>query len=182
MIRKHVSWFATLWLAVLAFGGALVYAQVPKPWAVPTDEQLKSVPAPEAVIDWLRANAIPLNTVEAEHGFSDMQPLKAVVGNARIVALGEATHGTREFFQLKHRMLEFLVTEMGFNIFAMEANMPEAQAINQFVLEGRGDPAAALAGLVLLDLEHARSPGHDPLDAPLQSEAFTHPQNQVLWV
>ena len=115
--------------------------------AAPLDEQLKSAPAPEAVINWLRANAIPLSTVEAEHGFSDMRPLKAVVGNARIVALGEATHGTREFFQLKHRMLEFLVTEMGFSIFAIEANMPEAEAVNQFVLEGKGDPAAALAGL-----------------------------------
>ena len=44
-------------------------------------------------------------------------------------------------------MLEFLVTEMGFSIFAIEANLPEAQAVNQFVLEGKGDPAAALAGL-----------------------------------
>jgi erythromycin esterase len=113
----------------------------------PTDEQVKSAPAPKAVVDWLRGNAIRLNTVEAGHGFADMQPLKAVVGNARIVALGEATHGTREFFQLKHRMLEFLVSEMGFNVFAIEANLPEARAVNNFVLEGKGDPAAALAGL-----------------------------------
>ena len=34
-----------------------------------------------------------------------MQPLKKVVGDARIVSIGEATHGMREFFQLKHRML-----------------------------------------------------------------------------
>lgn len=55
-----------------------------------------------------------------------MQPLKKVVGDARIVALGEATHGSREFFQLKHRMLEFLATLMGFTIFTIEASMPEA--------------------------------------------------------
>ena len=55
-----------------------------------------------------------------------MQPLKAIIGPARVVALGEATHGTREFFQLKHRMLEFLVTEMGFNIFPLKPPCPNA--------------------------------------------------------
>ena len=59
----------------------------------------------DAARSWLKANAIRLNTVEAGHGFADMQPLKKIVGDARIVALGEATHGSREFFQLKHRML-----------------------------------------------------------------------------
>src|SRR5262245_50963020 len=49
-------------------------------------------------VDWTRKHAIPLKTVEAKHGFEDMEPLKKVVGDARIVALGEATHGTREFF------------------------------------------------------------------------------------
>jgi erythromycin esterase len=70
-----------------------------------------------------------------------------VVGDARIVSLGEATHGTREFFQMKHRMLEFLATEMGFNIFSIEANMPEAYRLNDFVLNGAGDPKKLLAGV-----------------------------------
>jgi len=101
----------------------------------------------EAARRWLSTNAIRLETVEAGHGFADLQPLKPVIGPARIVALGEATHGTREFFQLKHRMLEFLVTEMGFNIFAMEATLPESFDINDYVLTGRGDPEKALAGI-----------------------------------
>jgi len=45
----------------------------------------------QPVIEWMRANAIRLETPEAGHGFTDMQPLKQVVGNARIVALGEAS-------------------------------------------------------------------------------------------
>ena len=101
----------------------------------------------DAVKSWLAANAIRLSTVEAGHGFADMQPLKKIVGEARVVSLGEATHGTREFFQLKHRMLEFLVNEMGFNIFAIEATMPESFDINEYVLTGQGDPAKALAGI-----------------------------------
>ncbi|NQZ13038.1 MAG: erythromycin esterase family protein, partial [Algicola sp.] len=98
-------------------------------------------------VQWVKDNAIVLNGVEAGQGLDDMQPLKQLVGDARIVALGEATHGTREFFQLKHRMLEFLVKEKGFNIFAIEATMPEAFKLNQYVLTGKGDPAKALAGL-----------------------------------
>jgi erythromycin esterase len=96
---------------------------------------------------WLAGNAIRLDTVEAGHGFADMQALKGVIGKTRLVSLGEATHGTREFFQLKHRMLEFLVNEMGFNIFAIEATMPESFDINEYVMTGKGDPAKALAGI-----------------------------------
>ncbi len=98
-------------------------------------------------VDWTKKHAIPLKTVEAKHGFEDMQPLKTVVGNARIVALGEATHGTREFFQLKHRMVEFLASQKGFTIFSIEANMPEAYRLNDFVLNGNGDPKELLKGM-----------------------------------
>ena len=97
--------------------------------------------------EWIRANAIRLSTTEAGRGFADMQALKPLIGNARIVSLGEATHGTREFFQLKHRMLEFLATEMGFTIFSIEANMPEAYRLNDYVLNGTGDPAELLRGM-----------------------------------
>ena len=100
-----------------------------------------------AVAEWVRSTAIRLQTVEAGHGFADLQPLKRVVGNARIVALGEATHGTREFFQLKHRLLEFLATEMGFTIFSIEANLPEAYRLNDYVLNGVGDPRQLLRGM-----------------------------------
>ncbi|HJV48824.1 MAG TPA: erythromycin esterase family protein [Geothrix sp.] len=104
-------------------------------------------PADGATLAWIKRNAIPLKGAEAGKGFADMQPLKALVGDATVVALGEATHGTREFFQLKHRMLEFLATQMGFTVFAIEANLPEAFAVNDYVLTGKGDPAKALAGL-----------------------------------
>ena len=95
---------------------------------------------PATQVEWIRTNAIPLKTVEAGQGFDDMMPLKRVIGDARIVGLGEATHGTREFFQLKHRMVEFLATQMGFSIFTIEANMPEAYKLNDYVLHGTGDP------------------------------------------
>lgn len=104
-------------------------------------------PAPEEVVAWLRGHVVPLRTAAAGQGYDDLRPLAAIVGKARIVALGEATHGTREFFQLKHRVLEYLVSEQGFTVFAIEANWPESLAVDDYVLHGTGDPAKALAGL-----------------------------------
>jgi erythromycin esterase-like protein len=98
-------------------------------------------------VQWIRQNAIPISTVEAGHGFKDLQPLKRVIQDARIVELGEATHGTREFFQLKHRMVELLASQMGFTIFSIEANMPEAYRLNDYVLHGNGDPKELLKGM-----------------------------------
>jgi erythromycin esterase len=96
---------------------------------------------------WLKANAIPFATPRAGNGFADLQPVKAIVGDARIVSLGEATHGTCEFFEMKHRMFEFLVREMGFTVFAIEAEWAEAARVNEYVQTGRGDAHRLLSGL-----------------------------------
>jgi erythromycin esterase-like protein len=104
-------------------------------------------PATPVEVDWVRKNAIVLDTVEAGHGFADLQPLKALIGNARIVALGEPTHGSREVFQMKHRLLEFLVEELGFTVFSIEANLPEAFDVGRYVLDGEGEPAALIRGM-----------------------------------
>lgn len=96
----------------------------------------------QAVVASLRESVIPVRTVEAGSGFEDLQPLKRVFRDVRFVALGEATHGTREFFQFKHRMLEFLVREMGFRVFAIEASYAACQNINDYV-SGRADDGAA---------------------------------------
>ena len=98
-----------------------------------------------AVHDWLGRQAIPLRSVEAGSGFDDLAPLKPLFEDVRIVGLGEATHGTREFFQFKHRMLEFLVTQMGFTVFAIEASYPGCLPIDDYVMYGKGDPDQALA-------------------------------------
>ncbi|MDB4881430.1 MAG: hypothetical protein JWL95_196 [Gemmatimonadetes bacterium] len=96
---------------------------------------------------WVRAHAIPIATTDPSAPLDDLRPFGAFVGDARVVALGEGTHGTAEFFQLKQRLVEYLVTQKGFTVFAIEAHMPEARRLNEYVLSGRGDVRAALAGL-----------------------------------
>jgi erythromycin esterase len=141
----------------------------------PTVPAVDEPPSDQEIDNWLRENAIPFSTTEPGSGFDDLMPLKEIIGDARIVALGEATHGTREFFQMKHRMLEFLVQEMDFNIFAIEATWPEANLVNAYVHTGEGDPAKLLAGLYfwtwntqeVLDMIHwMRAHNENPGDAP----------------
>jgi len=92
-----------------------------------------------SVTQWIKSNAHPLKSVVAESGFEDLQPFREIIGNARIVSMGEATHGTREVFQMKHRMLEFLVKEMGFTVLGIEASFPDCLTINDYVLTGKGN-------------------------------------------
>ncbi|MBE2213214.1 MAG: erythromycin esterase family protein [Opitutaceae bacterium] len=102
---------------------------------------------PNEVIAWVRASAMPLATERAGSGFDDLAPLGDRLGPARIVSLGEPTHGSREVFEMKHRLVEYLATELGFSLFAIEANMPEAQRLNDYVLGGPGDAAELIRGM-----------------------------------
>jgi len=117
--------------------------------AAPEEEKEREqdkTPTPKQ-IKWLRKNAIAFDTAEAGSGFDDLKGLREIIGDARIVALGEGTHGTREFFQMKHRLVEFLASEMGFTVFSIEANMPEAYRVDDYVSQGKGDPKKLLDGM-----------------------------------
>lgn len=110
-------------------------------------------------IAWLKQNAIPIKTVEPGNGFADLQPLKRVLRDVRLIGLGEETHGTREFFQFKHRMVEFLVREMGFRVFAIEASYAGCRNINDYIQGRVTDGAGALAsqGFWTWNTEEVRS-------------------------
>ena len=102
---------------------------------------------PQAATAWLASQAHPLETEDPERPFSDLGPVQEAIGTARVVGLGEGTHGTREFFRMKDRIFRYLVEEQGFDAFAIEASWPEANRINEYVRTGVGDPRALLSGL-----------------------------------
>lgn len=100
-----------------------------------------------ARVAWLLEHSFAFDTVEAGHGFADLEPLRSAVGAARIVSLGEPTHGTREVFQMKHRLLEYLASELGFSTFSIEASSPESFAVGDWVRGGAGDPHLLVEGM-----------------------------------
>ena len=104
-------------------------------------------PLPATAAAWLGSNVVSLTTTDPTASLSDLQPLAPMVGPAHLIGLGEGTHGTREFFQMKHRILELMVKQLGATYFAMEATTPESDDMNQYVLNGVGDPRELLANL-----------------------------------
>lgn len=98
-----------------------------------------------AVTKWLKINALAIQHMEAGHGFADLKPLERVLREVRIIGLGEATHGTREFFLFKHRLLEFLVKEMNVRVLAIETGYSSTSDINDYVMGKSVNAAQALA-------------------------------------
>ncbi|MGH9863498.1 MAG: erythromycin esterase family protein [Candidatus Acidiferrales bacterium] len=96
--------------------------------------------APPEFVLWARKNAIPITTMEPAKGFKDLQRLKQIIGSARVVGLGESVHTAHEFHRIRHRLLEFLVEQMGFTAFAMETGFAEAVKINDYVLGRVNEP------------------------------------------
>jgi len=97
-------------------------------------------PGASAFIDWAARTAHPLVSVEPGHGSSDLEVVKAIIGDARVVGIGESVHATHEFTALQHRIVEFLVEEMGFTAVAVESGLAESEVIHDYVL-GADAPA-----------------------------------------
>jgi erythromycin esterase len=115
----------------------------------PVDHDAASKAAPgSGPTQWLATHAVTLATLDPGHGFSDLAQFGTMVGTARVVGLGEANHGAHEFFRLKHRLVEFLVAQRGFNVFALEADHAPCDEMNDYVLRGIGDPANILANVI----------------------------------
>src|SRR5688500_749788 len=64
---------------------------------------------------------------------ANLDPLLERIGDARVVLLGEATHGTSEFYRLRARITQELIRKKGFTIVAVEADWPDAARIDRYV-------------------------------------------------
>lgn len=110
----------------------------PAPVAVP------DVPAdpPSAAAGALRRAARPLRKE------ADLDQVLALIGDAQVVLIGEASHGTHEFYATRAALTRRMIAERGFTAVAVEADWPDALRVNRYV-QGKGTDATsedALAG------------------------------------
>jgi erythromycin esterase-like protein len=95
-----------------------------------------------STIDVLRNEA---QVIRPDENFDRLLEL---IGDASVVLLGEATHGTREFYRMRADICRHLIVEKGFDAIAVEADWPDALRVSRFVQLASSDQTAdqALAG------------------------------------
>jgi hypothetical protein len=91
---------------------------------------------------YLTAHAIQLAGTDPTGPLDDLEPLADLVGDARVVAVGESAHFLREYTRLRHRVLRFLVERCGFTAFGLESGFSEGRAVDAWVGGGPGELAA----------------------------------------
>lgn len=97
-----------------------------------------------------KAGALPSLIVRNSESFETPEdaPLKALVdriGDARVVLLGEASHGTSEFYRLRTEITKRLIMDKGFTIVAAEADWPDAARIDHYVRHREASPSDWIA-------------------------------------
>jgi erythromycin esterase-like protein len=110
----------------------------------PTPQRSSAEPAdtaPSGEMAAIRAAAHRL-----DGGARDYDPLLAITGDASFVLLGEATHGTEEFYRERARITRRLVEEQGFTAMAIEGDWPDAERVNRYV-RGMGNDRSATEAL-----------------------------------
>lgn len=81
----------------------------------------------EQAVAALRQHGIPLNTS------NDLDALMERIGDARIVMLGEASHGTHEYYTWRSRISKRLIKEKGFDFIAVEGDWPDCYRLNRYI-------------------------------------------------
>ena len=107
-----------------------------------------TVGAPAPPTGQRAADLVAQAAIDAPGGVPPRAVLMDLVGDARIVLIGESSHGTHEFYEARAEITKLLIEEKGFNAVAAEADWPDAYRVNRYV-RGLGDddsPDAALRG------------------------------------
>lgn len=99
-------------------------------------------------VAWLREHAIPLRTIDPDdEDFADLEPLVGAIGTARVVALGEQSHGDGATFLAKDRLVRFLHRRMGFDVLLWESGTFDCRLVNRDLDAGLPASEAASAGI-----------------------------------
>jgi protein-L-isoaspartate(D-aspartate) O-methyltransferase len=93
--------------------------------------------APSALASRIRAACEPFEDI----GSADLEPLLERIGDARVVLLGEATHGTSEFYRMRARISRELIERKGFSFIAIEGDWPDAARIDHYVRHAEYPPS-----------------------------------------
>lgn len=105
-------------------------------------------PADAKLVEWVKDHAVSLRSIDpADDDFRDLHPVKAIIGERRIVLLGEQSHGDGAAFLAKTRLIRFLHQEMGFDVLAFESGLYDCRRAARAFADGTAPLAAAQLGI-----------------------------------
>jgi erythromycin esterase len=93
----------------------------------------------DAFVAWAREHAVPLPACPSPSHMTGVGRLRAVVGNSRVVALGEPAHGAHEPLAFRNCLLRALVEQGGFTAIAIESGLSESRRLYDYAAGGPGD-------------------------------------------
>lgn len=108
--------------------------------------------AQEQSLGWLNDHVKPVNP-DTSDTLSDLSFLSTELKDNIVVGLGEASHGTREFYNHKRRIIEYLITRLEYKRLAFEFGDSLISPINQYLISGKGDLKSMMAGFMLYNTE-----------------------------
>ena len=116
---------------------SLLYITVSFAEEIPSKDDLR--------IAWLKQHAIPLRNIDPnDEDFTDLEPLAKVLGDVRIVQLGEQSHGDGATFHAKTRLVKFLHQRLGFDVLAFESGLYDCRKAWE-LLRGGMEPYEAFS-------------------------------------
>lgn len=107
--------------------------------ALVAPQAAQAKPGPADPVPAIERAAHPLRSTDPGGSTKDLRPMGRMVGGASVVGLGEATHGSHEFFTMKDRVFRYLVEEKGFRTFAQEVSWTTGLRFDAYVRGGEGD-------------------------------------------
>jgi erythromycin esterase len=107
--------------------------------------------APADRVRWLKSHAAPIQSVDpGDEDFSDLEPFRRAVGTARVVCLGEQSHGDGRGYSARVRLVKFLHRKMGFDVLAFESGLYDMTKIDAAHATGAAMVDVAPGGLFFM--------------------------------
>jgi uncharacterized protein (TIGR03067 family) len=114
--------------------------------AARADDPKSPASADQPRIEWIKSHSAALRSIDpGDEDFSDLEPIRKAVGDARIVQIGEQSHGDGATFHARTRLIKYLHEKCGFDVIAFESGLYDCRKAWEALREGKESPREAMS-------------------------------------